>query len=43
MNQIFKNIGYCIAVFALFNQCKTGGKQEHTSNRIVVLTFKIEC
>ena len=42
MNQMFKNIGCCIAVFALFNQCTTGGKQEHTSTRLVVLTFKIE-
>lgn len=38
---MFKNIGCCIAVFVLFNQCTTGGKQEHTSNRLMVLTFNI--
>ena len=38
---MFKSKGCCIAVFALFNQCTRSGKQEHTSNRLIVPTFNI--
>ncbi|MEX2564430.1 MAG: endonuclease/exonuclease/phosphatase family protein [Cyclobacteriaceae bacterium] len=41
MNQIIKNICYCIAVFALFSHCNTDSKQALTSNRLSVLTFNI--
>lgn len=41
MNQIFKNICYCIAVFAMFSQCTTESKQALASNRLSVLTFNI--
>jgi exonuclease III len=41
MNQIYKNICYCVVLFALFCQCSPDRKEEQNSKLLSVLTFNI--